>query len=156
MGLVNARAGNEDQRKEYRITELLELKRTLKAHSVQFPCNKQGHLQPDQVSQCPNQPINVPSVGVAFTTSLGNLFQCLTILIVKILFLISNLNLPSFSLKPFPLVLSQQNLLKILLSYSPLFRYRKTAIKSLQSHNYLNLSLQRKWFIPWIISVALL
>ena len=46
------------------------------------------------------------------TTSPSNLFQCLTTLTVKDLFLISNLNLPSLSLKPFPLVLSLQTLLK--------------------------------------------
>ncbi|KAK4820994.1 hypothetical protein QYF61_009460 [Mycteria americana] len=43
-----------------------------------------------------------------------NLFQCFTTLIVKNFFLISSLNLPSFSLKPLHLVLSQQALLKIL------------------------------------------
>ena len=41
---------------------------------------------------------------MAPTTSLGNLFQCLTTLTVKN-FLTSNLNLTSFSLKPLPLVL---------------------------------------------------
>ena len=47
----------------------------------------------------------------AFTTFLGNMCQCLTTLVKKF-YLISNLNLPSFSLRPFPLVLSQQTLLK--------------------------------------------
>ena len=42
----------------------------------------------------------------ASTTSLGNLFQCVTTLCVKNFLLISNLNLPCLSLKPFPLVLS--------------------------------------------------
>ena len=42
----------------------------------------------------------------ASTTSLGNLFQCFTTLCVKNFLLISNLNLPCLSLKPFPLVLS--------------------------------------------------
>jgi len=42
----------------------------------------------------------------ASTVSLGNLFQCLTTLIVKNFFLRSNLNLPTFSLKPLLLVLS--------------------------------------------------
>ena len=37
---------------------------------------------------------------------------CASAVIVKNFFLISNLNLPSFSLRPFPLVLSQQLLLK--------------------------------------------
>ena len=48
----------------------------------------------------------------ASTTSLGNLCQCLTTLTVKNFFLISSLHLPSFSLKPFLLVLAQQALLK--------------------------------------------
>ena len=39
----------------------------------------------------------------ASTTSLGNLFRCVTTLWVKNLFLISNLNLPCLSLKPSPL-----------------------------------------------------
>jgi len=39
----------------------------------------------------------------AATASLGNLFLCLTTLRVKNFFLISNLKLPSFSLKPLPL-----------------------------------------------------
>ncbi|KAK4810366.1 hypothetical protein QYF61_019285 [Mycteria americana] len=55
--------------------------------------------------------LNVSRDG-APTTSRGNLFQCFTTLIVKKFFLISTLNLPSFSLKPLPLVLSQQALLK--------------------------------------------
>ena len=42
----------------------------------------------------------------ASTTSLGNLFQCITTLWVKKFLLISNWNLPCISLKPFPLVLS--------------------------------------------------
>ena len=41
--------------------------------------------------------------GQAPTTSLGNRHQCLTTLIIKNFFLISNLHLLSFSLKPFPL-----------------------------------------------------
>ena len=40
------------------------------------------------------------------TTSLDNLFWCLTALTVEDFFLISNLNLPPLSLKPFLLVLS--------------------------------------------------
>jgi len=53
----------------------------------------------------------------AATASLGSLGQCLTTLMVKNFFLISNLNLPSFSLEPFPLVLSLHTLVK---SPSPL------------------------------------
>lgn len=42
----------------------------------------------------------------ASTASLGNLFQCLSILIAKNFLLTSDLNLPSFRWKTFPLVLS--------------------------------------------------
>jgi len=54
----------------------------------------------------------------AATASLGNLGQGLTTLIVKNFFVISNLNLPSFSLELLPLVLSLQGLVK---SPSPAF-----------------------------------
>ncbi|KAK4825361.1 hypothetical protein QYF61_026880 [Mycteria americana] len=57
--------------------------------------------------------LNVSRNG-ASTTSLGNLFQCFITLTVRNFFLTSSLNLPSFSLKPLPLVLSEWVLLKIL------------------------------------------
>jgi len=41
----------------------------------------------------------------ASTTILGNLFQCITTLWVRSFLLVSNLNLPCLSLKPFPLIL---------------------------------------------------
>jgi len=47
----------------------------------------------------------------ASTTPLSNLCQCLTTLIIKNAFLKSSLNLPSFSLNTFPLILSQKTLL---------------------------------------------
>ncbi|KAK4821583.1 hypothetical protein QYF61_024442 [Mycteria americana] len=58
-----------------------------------------------------NLTLNVSRDG-ASTTFLGNPFQCFTTLIIKKLFLISSLNLPSFGLKPLFLVLSQQALVK--------------------------------------------
>ena len=64
-----------------------------------------------------NLALNTSREG-ASTASLGNLFQCLASLIVKNFFLIPNLNLPSFSLKPIPLVLSLHALVK---SSSPAF-----------------------------------
>jgi len=54
----------------------------------------------------------------AATTSLGKLVQCFTTLMGKNFFPISNLNLPSFSLEPFPLVLSLHTLVE---SPSPSF-----------------------------------
>jgi len=59
-----------------------------------------------------------PAGGGADTASLGNMGQCFITLMVKNFFLISHLNLPSFSLKPFPLVLSLHTLVK---SPSPSF-----------------------------------
>ncbi|KAK4825513.1 hypothetical protein QYF61_000026, partial [Mycteria americana] len=60
-----------------------------------------------------NLALNTSREGVS-TTFLGNLFQCRTTLTVKNFFLISNLNLPSFSLKLLPLILSLRSLTKIL------------------------------------------
>jgi len=88
------------------------LERTFKGHLVQSPAisraifNCSGLLKPP-----PNLTLNV-SRGGAPTTSLGNLFQCSTTLAVKDLFLITSLNRLSFSLKPLPLVPSQQLLLR--------------------------------------------
>ena len=57
--------------------------------------------------------LNISRDGASITI-LAILFQCLITLIVKKkkIFLISNLNLPSVILKPFPLVLSQETVLK--------------------------------------------
>ncbi|KAK4829425.1 hypothetical protein QYF61_004300 [Mycteria americana] len=65
-----------------------------------------------------NLTLNVSRDG-ASTTSLGNLCQCFTTLIITNVFLISSLNLPSFSIKPLSLVLSQQALLKSCNKVSP-------------------------------------
>uniref|UniRef100_A0A8C2Y8F8 Ankyrin repeat and sterile alpha motif domain containing 1B n=1 Tax=Coturnix japonica TaxID=93934 RepID=A0A8C2Y8F8_COTJA len=63
-------------------------------------------------SPCPT--LNTSKDG-ASTTSLGSLFQDLTTLLVKNFPLTSNLNLPSFNLKPFPRVLLLSALSKSLL-----------------------------------------
>ena len=86
---------------------------TLKITWFQPPCRGQGHLPLDQVVQSPVQPGLEHCQGGASTASLGNLCPCLITLTVKNSFLISNLNLPSFSLKPLPLVLSLHALVKI-------------------------------------------
>jgi len=64
-----------------------------------------------------NLVLNTSREGAA-TASLGSLGQCFTTTMVKNFFLISNLNLPSFSLEPFPLVPSLHTLVK---SPSPSF-----------------------------------
>ncbi|NXW03176.1 LTN1 ligase, partial [Fregetta grallaria] len=61
--------------------------------------------------------LNVPRDG-ASTASLGNMFQCFTTLIVKKIFLISSLNLPSFSLKPLPLVKARSAAREVIATYS--------------------------------------
>jgi len=101
-----------------RIIQSLELEGTLEDHLLQLPCNEQGHLQLKQVLRALVSLILSVSRDGASTTSLGNLCQCLTMFTVKNFFFLSNLFLPSFSLKSFPLVLSQHTLLK---SLSPSF-----------------------------------
>jgi len=81
------------------------------------------HLVPDilnwtRLLKAPSNLALNTSIDRASTTSLGNLFQHLITIIVKNFFLISHLNLPSFSLNLLPLVLSLQALLK---SLSPPF-----------------------------------
>ena len=66
----------------------------LEDHLFQAPCYRQVHLPLDQVAQCPVQPGLECFRKGAFTTSLGNLFQCLTTLTLKNVFLIPGLNLP--------------------------------------------------------------
>ena len=78
--------------------------------------------------------LNASSDGTS-TTSLGNLFQCITTLWVKNFLLISNLNLPCLSLRPFPLVLSLSTLVN---SHNPSclcapFKYWKATMRSLWS-----------------------
>ena len=83
---------------------------TFKGHLDQLSCDEQGHPQLDQVTYSLVSLALKVSSGRASTMSLGNVFQCLTTPTVKDFFLISNLNLLHFSLKPFCLVLSQQTL----------------------------------------------
>jgi len=64
-----------------------------------------------------NLTLNVSRDGASVTT-LANLFQCFTTIIMKKFYLLSNVNLPSLSLKPSSPILLQQALLK---SLSPSF-----------------------------------
>jgi len=70
--------------------ESLELEGTFRSHLDQYACTEQGHLQLDQgLRACTSQVLKVSRDG-ASTTSLGNLFQCLTTLTVKNFFLTSS------------------------------------------------------------------
>jgi len=89
----------------HRITEWPGLKRTTMIIEFQLPAvctfaNHQTRLPRATSSLALNA-----SRDEASTASLGNLFQCISTLCVKNFLLISNLNLPCLSLKPFPLVL---------------------------------------------------
>jgi len=66
---------------------------------------KDPFRQPRVLRAPSNLAFNTAREGAA-TASLSNLGQGLPTLRVKNFFLVSNLNLPSFSLKPSPLVLS--------------------------------------------------
>mgnify|MGYP001858336940 CR=1 FL=1 len=73
---------NRKRMSDQRITESFELG-GFKCHLVQHPCNEQGHLQLHQVLRAPSSlTLSVSSNGTS-TTSLDNLFQCLTTLNVK-------------------------------------------------------------------------
>ena len=90
--------------------------RDLKDHQLQPPCCRQDHQPPylvlDQAAQGPIQPGFEHLQGWGIHSLSGQLFQHLTTLIAKNFLLISNLNFPSFNLKPFPLVLPLSTLVK--------------------------------------------
>ena len=91
-----------------RIIEWLGLGGTSRIMKLQSTHSRQGHqpphLIPDQAAQGPIPPGHEHLQGWGIHSLSGQLFQHLTTLIVKNLPLISKLNLPSFNLKPFPLV----------------------------------------------------
>ena len=134
-----------------RITESFELEESFKGHLVQFLCNEQGHPQLCWVVRALSSlTLSVCRDGASIT-SLGILCQCFTTLIVINFFLMCNVNHPSFSLKWFSFVLSQQTLLKSLSTFShPPFQYWQAALSSplslpfsrLHSPSSLSLSLQ--------------
>ena len=63
--------------------ESFELEGTPNGHLVQLSCADQGHLQLDQVLRALSSLVLSVSGDRASTTSLGNLFQYLSTLVVK-------------------------------------------------------------------------
>ncbi|KAK4816838.1 hypothetical protein QYF61_023902 [Mycteria americana] len=88
------------------------------ASSNQAPCNEQGHLQLDQAAQSPIQPDLECLQGWGIYHLSGQPVPVFHHHHCKNVFLISSLNLTSFSLKPLPFVLLLQALPK---SLSPSF-----------------------------------
>ena len=92
--------------------------RDLKDHESPTPLPGRATSLPIYSTRLPRAPSNLAlntSRDRASTTSRGSLFQHLTTLLVKNFPLTSNLNLPSFNLKAFPLVLLLSTLSKSLL-----------------------------------------
>jgi len=88
-------SASQGSSRNHRMVESFESKGTFKGHLVPLPCNEQGNLQLYQVLRTPSSLTLDVSRHGAFTTSLGNLCQCVTTFIIKF-FLVSDLNLPSF------------------------------------------------------------
>ena len=87
----------------HRIIEWPGLKRTTMVIEFQPPCYVQCHQPPDQAAQSHIQPGLECLQGWGIHSLLGQPVQCVTTLWVKNFLLVSNLNLPCLSLKPFPL-----------------------------------------------------
>jgi len=101
------------------------------AHLIPTPCYVHGRQPADQAAQSHILPGLECLPGWGIYNLLGQPGQCVTTLWGKN-FLISNVNLPCLSLKPFPLVLSLSTLLN---NRSPsclyaLFKYWKAAMRS--------------------------
>ena len=101
---------------------VLELEGTPQGHPVPHPAvHRDTH---SSISAQNPIPVLGGSLGMGHHHLCGQPVLCHTALIAKDFALISNINLPSFSLKPFPLVLSHRPCYRVCppLSYSP-FRY---------------------------------
>ena len=88
LGFPMRGAGMSHMGSESGITELFELEGTLKGHLVQLSCSVQGHLQLHQVFRAPSSPtlsVTVPVLHYPYCR------------VRVILFLVSNLNLPSLA-----------------------------------------------------------
>jgi len=135
------------------------------AHPVPPPCYVQGRQPADQAAQSHIQPGLGCLQGWGIHSLLGQPVQCVTTFWVKNFLLISNLNLPCVSLRPFPLVLSLLILINscsLFCLYTP-FNYWKAVMRSTQSLLFsklnkpssLNLSSQEGCSSPLIIIITI-
>ena len=91
---------------------MLWVERDLKDHTNSIPAVGRDNFHWTRFPRAPSSLALNTSRDNAFTASLGNPFQHLTTLIVKNFLVSSNLNIPSCSLKPLPVVLSLHALVK--------------------------------------------
>jgi len=98
----------------HRITERSGWEGPFRGHPAQPPAGSRDSFHRIGVLKAPSSLALDVSRDGASTASLGSSGQGFTTLSVKNVFLMSSLNLPSLSLKPPPLVLLQQALLKSL------------------------------------------
>ena len=135
-------------------------------HLVSTPCYVQGRQPADQAAQSHIQPGLECLQGWGIHSLLGQPVQYVTTLWGKNFLLITNLNLPCLSLKPFPLVLSLPtfvNSRSLSCLYAP-FKYWKATMRSplnllyskLNKASSLSLSSQERCSSPLTILVALL
>ena len=133
------------------ITECFVLEATLKVIWFQPPCYGQGPFHQTRLLKAPS------NLALNTWTTLGSLCQGLTTLRAKNSFPRSDLNLPSFSLKPLLLVLSLQALVK---SPSPALLQAPSGTKRLfsrlNSPSSLSLPSQERCSSPLIIFMVLL
>jgi len=101
-----------DLLQSHRLIECFGLEGTLKITQSKPPAMGRDIFHQTKVLRAPSNLALGTADWRAATALLGNLCQGLTTFRVKNFFLISNLNLPSFSLEPFPLVLSLHTLVK--------------------------------------------
>jgi len=104
------------------ITEGLGLEGTIKDHPVPPPAMGRDPFPQPRVLRAPSSLALNPAREGAAIAPLGSLDQGPTTLRGKSFFLTADLNLPVFTLKPFPLVLSLQALVNspLQLSHRPL------------------------------------
>ena len=117
---------------DHSITDWFGWERTYQGHPAQPPAMGRDIFNRIRVLRAPSNLAWNGSRDGASPTALGNLGQPLTTLTVKNFFLTSRLDLPSFSLKPPPLVLSLQTLLR---SLSPSFLQAPLSMLLSTEHN---------------------
>ena len=131
--------------------------RDLKDNWAPTTCHVQDGHPPNQVPRAPHNPALRTSRDGTPTAPLGNIFQLLTTPWVKNLFLTSSINLPSFSLKLFLLVLWLSDCIQSQFPscLSVAFKYWKATMRSFSPEPSLLQAKQAQLSQPFIIKELL-